>query len=418
VDEEPRLAFAAAAFSVTEGGRCWFRWSDGPTTGTVSVDVTGVSGTATVNTDFTITPGTLTFGPGVTKLNITVAAVDDAEAEGAEQATLQLANAVNASLGTPSSATLTIQDNESAGVIQFAVASLSAVEGRTARVTVTRTGTNLVGGVTVGWSATGGTATGGPLPTTPGADYAPMAGTLTFDAGVTSQSFDIVTVDDSEAEGTETVVLSLAPPGGGATLGTPSALTLFIVDSEQSVAFGRATYSVGETVPQAVISVIRLGVPEGTVTVTAATVTASALPVAVPGLDYTSVAPTVLTFGPGEILKTFSVPILTANALSRSGNRLVGLELSSPAGAVLGAAGTATLTILDFRPDLVVTRSHAGRDPQRQAGVRRRRRSAISGWCPRRHSGSVSSSPRTIPCRAPARCSPSATSRAWRRAPA
>mgnify|MGYP003694571391 CR=1 FL=1 len=58
-------------------------------------------------------------------------------------------------------------------------------------------------------------------------------------------------------------MLSLAPPGGGATLGTPSALTLFIVDSEQSVAFGRATYSVGETVPQAVISVIRLGVPEG-----------------------------------------------------------------------------------------------------------------------------------------------------------
>ena len=356
VDEEPRLAFAAAAFSVTEGGAVLVPVvRTGPTTGTVSVDVTGVSGTATVNTDFTITPGTLTFGPGVTKLNVTVAAVDDAEAEGAEQATLQLVNAVNASLGTPSSATLTILDNESAGVIQFAVASLSAVEGRTARVTVTRTGTNLVGGVTVGWSATGGTATGGPLPTTPGADYAPMAGTLTFDAGVTSQSFDIVTVDDSEAEGTETVVLSLAAPGGGATLGTPSALTLLIVDSEQSVAFGRATYSVGETVPQAVISVIRLGVPEGTVTVTAATVTASALPVAVPGLDYTSVAPTVLTFGPGEILKTFSVPILTANALSRSGNRLVGLELSSPAGAVLGSASTATLTILDFRPDLVIT---------------------------------------------------------------
>ena len=86
--------------------------------------------------------------------------------------------------------------------------------------------------------------------------------------------------------------------------------------------------------------------------VTAATVTASAVPVAVPGLDYTTVPPTVLTFGPGEILKTFSVPILTANALTRSGNRLVGLKLSSPTGVVLGAADTATLTILDFRPDL------------------------------------------------------------------
>ena len=147
-------------------------------------------------------------------------------------------------------------------------------------------------------------------------------------------------------------MLSLGPPSSGATLGTPSDLTLLIVDTEQSVAFRSTTFSVGETVPQAVISVIRLGVPEGTVMVTAATVTASTAPVAEPGLDYTTVPPTVLTFGPGEILKTFSVPILTANALTRSGNRLVGLKLSSPTGVVLGAADTATLTILDFCPDL------------------------------------------------------------------
>src|SRR4029453_4220839 len=92
-----------------------------------------------------------------------------------------------------------------------------------------------------------------------------------FGAGVTSQSFDITTVDDAVAEGTETVVLSLHPPSSGATLGTPSAPPLLLVDTEQSVAFRSATFSVGETVPQAVISVIRLGVPEGTVTVTAAT---------------------------------------------------------------------------------------------------------------------------------------------------
>src|SRR6185436_2089763 len=186
LDEEPRLAFGAAAFSVTEGASILVPVvRTGPTTGTITVDVTGVSGTATVNTDFTIAPGTLTFRPGVTKLNVTVSAPDDAIAEGAEQATLQLANPVNASLGTPSSATLTIQDNEAAGTIQFAAASLSAVEGRTARVTVTRTGANLVGGVTVGWSVTGGTATAVD-------DFSPSSGTLTFDAGVSSRSFDIV----------------------------------------------------------------------------------------------------------------------------------------------------------------------------------------------------------------------------------
>jgi hypothetical protein len=239
-DEEPRLAFGAAVFSVAEGGSVLVPVvRTGPTTGTLMVDVTGVSGTATANTDFTITPGTLTFGPGVTKLNVTVAAPDDAVAEGAEQATLHLANPVNASLGPPSAATLTIQDNESAGVIQFAAAALSAVEGRTVRVTVTRTGTNLVGGVTVSWSAADVTATAG-------VDFSPTSGMLTFGAGVTSQSFDITTVDDADAEGIETAVISLDPPSGGATLGTPSALTLLIVDTEQSVAFRSATFSVGE----------------------------------------------------------------------------------------------------------------------------------------------------------------------------
>jgi hypothetical protein len=170
---------------------------------------------------------------------VTVAAPDDAVAEGAEQATLHLANPVNASLGPPSAATLTIQDNESAGVIQFAAAAVSAVEGRTVRVTVTRTGTNLVGGVTVSWSAADVTATAG-------VDFSPTSGMLTFDAGVTSQSFDITTVDDADAEGTETAVISLDPPSGRATPGTPSALTLLIVDTEQSVAFRSATFSVGE----------------------------------------------------------------------------------------------------------------------------------------------------------------------------
>src|SRR5262249_42426148 len=62
VDEEPRVAFGAAAFSVTEGASIQVPVvRTGPATGTITVDVTGVSGTAMMNTDFTITPGTLTF---------------------------------------------------------------------------------------------------------------------------------------------------------------------------------------------------------------------------------------------------------------------------------------------------------------------------------------------------------------------
>ena len=65
---------------------------------------------------------------------------------------------------------------------------------------------------------------------------------------MSSQGFDITAFDDGVAEGTETIVLSLAPPSNGA-LGSPSAMTIFVVDAQQSVAFSSPTFTVGETTP-------------------------------------------------------------------------------------------------------------------------------------------------------------------------
>ena len=83
--------------------------------------------------------------------------------------------------------------------------------GDTVRVTVVRTGSNLVGTVSAGWAATGGTATAD-------VDFTPSSGTLTFGPGVTRQSFDLTATDDGIPEGTERIVLSLSSPTGGAAL--------------------------------------------------------------------------------------------------------------------------------------------------------------------------------------------------------
>ena len=133
-------------------------------------------------------------------------------------------------------------------------------------------------------------------------------------------------------------------------------MTIFIVDAQQSVTFSSASFSVGETTPQAVITVLRVGVPTGPVTVTATTVPAPVDPAlqAIAGTDFQTVN-LPLTFGPGEIVKTFNVPIVTSSALIRNGNRVVGLQLvDPPLNAALVGVNASTLTILDFRPDLVV----------------------------------------------------------------
>lgn len=358
VDDEPRVQFGAANIVVTEGNAATITVTrTGSMTGQVTVSYATSDGTGAVSTDYVAASGTLTFPAAVASRAFSVSTIDDLVVAGSRTVNLTLSGAAGASIGGTNPATLTIQDKESAGTIQFATSTATVVEGAadnpgsTVRVTVTRTGANLVGPITAGWSATGGTAASP-------ADFSPSSGTLTFGPGVTSQFFDIATPDDLVAEGTKTIVLSLAPPSGGAVLGSPSAMTIYIIDAQQSVAFSNASFTVGETTPQAVISLVRLGVPTGEVTVTATTVPAVVLPgqqQAQVGDDYTSVVGTVVTFAVGEIVKTFNVPILFGNASVRNGNRIVGLALSDPSvNAALIGASTATLTILDFRPDLVI----------------------------------------------------------------
>ena len=202
-------------------------------------------------------------------------------------------------------------DRQSAGTIQFATATASVVEGGTARVTVTRSGANLVGDVTVGWSATGSAA-----------DFSPASGTLTFGPGVTGQTFDITTTDDTLADGPQTIVLSLAPPTGGAALGTPSSMTLFVIDAEETVALATPTATVGETALSATLQIVRSGVPTGIVTVQAQTVDGTA----VANRDYVANSQTI-TFQAGEIAKPFVVALTSPTLANRSTNRTLTVAL-------------------------------------------------------------------------------------------
>jgi len=93
--------------------------------------------------------------------------------------------------------------------------------------------------VTVNYSVTGGTATGS------GTDYTLAAGTLTFNAGVTSQNISVALVDDRVEEvAGETVIITLAGPTN-ATLGGTTVNTFTIQDDPS----GRAWPSSGARPP-------------------------------------------------------------------------------------------------------------------------------------------------------------------------
>ena len=104
--------------------------------------------------------------------------------------------------------------------MQFSMASyaVSATAGL-AVITVVRAGGG--GVVTVAYAAGGGTAT-------PGTDYIPVSGTLTFGLGITVQNFTVPIIADPLLENDKTVNLVLSKPTGGATLGVPSSAVLTI----------------------------------------------------------------------------------------------------------------------------------------------------------------------------------------------
>ena len=94
----------------------------------ITVDFASADGTAVAGSDYTGGTGTLTFAPGETTQNITVAILDDTEVEGTETFTVDLANAAGATI-TDASATGTIVDDDGAQTLGEAVLTITIDDG-------------------------------------------------------------------------------------------------------------------------------------------------------------------------------------------------------------------------------------------------------------------------------------------------
>ena len=128
---------------------------------TVTVNYAATGGTATNGTDYTISGTQVTFSPGVTSQNVPITVVNDATPESNETIIVTLSGPTNATLGTNTTQTYTINDNDSLPAVQFSATSSSGSEATTtANLTVTLSASSS-STVTVDYNVTGGTATQG-----------------------------------------------------------------------------------------------------------------------------------------------------------------------------------------------------------------------------------------------------------------
>ena len=188
------------------------------------------NGTATSGADYGATSGVLSFGAGVTSLTFTIPVFGDGETEGDETLTVTLSNpTAGATLGTPSTATVNIFDDEQ--VIQFSSLTYSVSEaGPNAEITIVRSGSTAAAAtVRLTSDSPGDTATPGPGP---GADYTGQNVVVTFPPKSAVQKVLIPIVNDTLVEGNEIATLTLDTPTGGAVIGPRGTATLTIVDND------------------------------------------------------------------------------------------------------------------------------------------------------------------------------------------
>ncbi len=337
------LKFSSASYSVNEGARnVTLTVVRSPATSSgVEVDFTTRDGTAISNAgalnDFTTTSGALSFGAGNASATIVISIAEDLRAEGNETFTVELSNPRGgAKLATPSTATVTIVDDEPA--IQLGAGEYVGKEGTPSVITILRSGP-LTAPATVTFTATPGTAV-------PDRDFTPVSRLVSFVAGQASNTVSVPIRNNTEVHGNRTIMLGLNGPTGGAQLGPRASAVLTIPEDDQGgvVKLSAGAYTVAETAASVVVMIMRTGTNlAGNVSVSYATGNGSALS----GLDYTATAG-VLTFSAGQASRTISIPILNDTLVEP--DETFTFTLSDPTGgATLGsppaAPVTATVTI-------------------------------------------------------------------------
>ncbi|PYJ06769.1 MAG: hypothetical protein DMF06_17445, partial [Verrucomicrobia bacterium] len=245
-DEISTMQLSSASYSIAEnvaGGV--FTATVTRTAGTTNastVDYNVTNGTAVGGAscapgiDYVFTSGTLNFAAGETSKTFNITICNDAVPEGNDTVNITLSNPTGGSLlGTPSSAVLTITNNDTDVTVAVSPTSV-AEDGATNLVyTFTRVGVT-TGALTVNFSV-GGTATFNTDYTQTGAvTFTSTSGTVTFAAGSSTAAVTINPTADGDNELNETVVLAVAA-GAGYNVNLPDTATGTIANDDAGPVF-------------------------------------------------------------------------------------------------------------------------------------------------------------------------------------
>ena len=340
----------------------------GNSSNAVSVRFVISDGTATAGQDYAFTNLTVAFAPGEVSRDVRIVIFQDAIGEASETINLTLLNPTNGtSLGIPSTATLTILDDDDTFALSAATYSFSE-NATNAIIPVQRFGA-LANAISVQYQTIAGSAT-------PGMDYTNVSGVLTFGFGQNLQFITVPIVNDVALEPSETFSVRLLNASIGSTIISPSNAVVTILEDDANVSFTAPTLSITESGGSAFFPILRAGDTSSIVTVEVISTNGTATA----GSDYLGLTNTVLTltnivgnvtnitvtnltgflvtFQPGETTQFVVVPVLDDMLIE--GTETFSLRLINPStNTVLGAYGTNTATIVDDDASVIIAAGSA-----------------------------------------------------------
>ena len=335
------LQLSASTYSVNEnGGQATITvMRTSSSTGAISVQyTTAPGGTATAGSDYTSTSGTLNWADGdSSSKTFTVTIKDDSLNEAPETINLALSNPANgATLGSPATAVLTINDNDPQPTLS--IDDVTVTEGNSGVLDATFTVTlSAQSGqtVTVNAATVDNTAKGGQ-------DFQPLNVNLTFNPGQTSKSVSVAILGDADIEPDELFSVMLSSPTNATITDNQGVCTIKNDDLTPplSIQLSQANYSVNEDAGSILITITRSGDVSAAATVDYNTQDGNAQQKA----DY-NIALGTLKFAPGETSKTVQI-FITDDAYVEGGETFA-LILSNPAGGTLGANSSSIVMIAD-----------------------------------------------------------------------
>lgn len=308
----------------------------GGTLGGVTVDYSAKAGTATAGADFAPQSGTLTFAAGQMSKTFAIPIAEDNTDEAPETVNIEISNpSVGAVMVSPSSAVLTINDNDAPPTLSIADVILAEGNQNTTdfNFLVTKNGASEQT-VTVNYKTVGITATNG-------VDYSNTTGTLTLAPGETSKAITVPVFGELTVETNETFKIALSAPVNASLNNTEALGTILDDDNPGKLQFSQPIYTVNENAGSQIVTVLRTGGTTGTVTVDYATTgsgTASAAG------DFTPASGTLL-FLDGETTKTFTVTVQDDQTNEQT--ETINLILSNSTGGATIQSNAAVINILD-----------------------------------------------------------------------